>query len=252
MNNKKVHWSQYADEISFLTIQDTVRLSDSVDDDYFSEESVDLEPLETPEKITRKNKGNPFGNYQFFPMDEYSLTKSLISGKSGFDQVYDSNYFKDPAPFERRKDSHNKFPRALKEDKFQEGKFKMKERWRDVEYEEENSNENEITYSINSDDNSTLSPRSYDDTLDTLSSPRKCLDDYWISPPISLSKRNSSVSRGDCIKSGRLNSDQKSEDRLSRISPVGRRSYQNVDEYRYRISKVRHRSESRRVRKEFI
>ncbi|VUZ40240.1 unnamed protein product [Hymenolepis diminuta] len=77
MNNKKVHWSQYTDEISFLTIQDTVCLSDSVDDDYFSEESVDLEPLETPKKVTRKNNGNPFGNYQFFPKSKYLLTKPL-------------------------------------------------------------------------------------------------------------------------------------------------------------------------------
>ncbi|KAM3173071.1 hypothetical protein ACTXT7_013216 [Hymenolepis weldensis] len=204
MNNKKVHWSQYADKISFLTIQNTVRLSASVDNDYFSEESADLELLETPEMIN-------------------------------------------PAPLGGRKGFSNKFPQALKEDKFQERKFNMKVRRRDAKYEEENNYEEEMDFLVNSDDNSTLSPGSCDDTLDTLSSPRKWLDNYWISPPIFLSKGNSSVSRGDYIKSGRLNLNQKSGDRLSRISPAERRSYQNVDQYRYRIS-TRHSSELRRSR----
>ncbi|VDO06119.1 unnamed protein product [Rodentolepis nana] len=244
MNNKKVHWSQYADEISFLTIQDTVPLSDSVDDDYFSEESADFEPLE---KMGRKrNKRNQCEHYHFFPMDEYSLLKSSISGKSDCNHVYDSNYFKESDFLEREKGCHHNYPRAIKEDI-----CKMRGRWRDGEYGEENSIEDDTTYSNYSDDKSTLSPRSYDDSSDSLGSPRKSHDNYWISPPIALSKKNSNVSRGDCIKTGRLNSDQKSEDRLSRISSGEKRGIQNVDECHYGGAKFRPSSHSRRDRSDY-
>nr|CDS33794.1 hypothetical transcript [Hymenolepis microstoma] len=249
MNSKKVHWSQYADEISFLTIQDTVPLSDSVDDDYFSEESADFEPL--GKIIRRRNKRNPCGHYQFFPMDEYSLLKSTISGKSGCNHVYNTNYFRQPDFLEREKGCHHKYPRAPKEDIFQERKSKMNGRWKDGEYSEENSTEDEATYSNYSDDKSTLSPRSCDDSSDILSSPRKSHDNYWISPPISLSKKNSNVSRGDYIKIGRLNSDQKSEDRLSRTSSGEKRSIQNVDEYHCGMLKFRPSSQSRRDRPDY-
>lgn len=267
MNNKRVHWSQYADEISFLTIRDIVRLSDSVDDDYFSDEEIQVEePKVLESEAKEKKKGKKKYDVEFWPVEEYlrrSTPQILASEKSFCNPVYDaessasddSNFYEDINYLEVESDK-KKQPKALRSEKTQEQnsrkKEKMKKKGEEPDYKSGttlDANASNMNFRPSKrDERSALPPRGLDSSTDCQSLPSKTQDNCWISPQISLSKWNSNSARGDYSKGRKHSSEnRKLEKRSSRASSSERRRNRNIDGCSCDISKSRITSESRRV-----
>ncbi|VDM30226.1 unnamed protein product [Hydatigera taeniaeformis] len=228
MTNKHVHWSQYADEISFFTIRDLVRLSDSVDDDYFSDEDVEAdEPL----KGKRKHEKEIFIHPDFWkavdnanlqspplpsshsppPMDPNGKTRFVPAYETDSTLSDDSNFFDEPKyveikqpPILRR--SQSPAPKAIKHEKQEDTKGKKEEekktKKKKGKEEEETIGSDKVADSNaktlpKKEEKALVASKSSEGTSERPNGTKKMHNSYWISPQIYLSKRDATSARGD-------------------------------------------------------
>ena len=213
--SKRVHWSQYADEISFFTIQDVVRLSNSLDDDYFSDEEGENErrkhenearvspDLQSDGTISPSPPLTPSGKTRFVHLNE---TDSISSD--------DSNFYEDPKYVEvkklsPRKKMHTMNSKPPKMERHTDLNVKKKEKTKkwieDSDLYKPSLNPGRL---LGRDERPTLPPKSTNfvangddndsEEDDQISNSRT--HNSWVSPQICLSKRNDSTSRGDYAK----------------------------------------------------
>ncbi|KAL5110848.1 hypothetical protein TcWFU_008845 [Taenia crassiceps] len=267
MTNKHVHWSQYADEISFFTIRDVVRLSDSIDDDYFSDEDVEVEE---PLKGKRKHEKEIFihpdfwqavdnANLQSSPPLSPPLSQSPplpppptdLNGKTRFVPAYetdstlsdDSNFFDDPKyvevkppPLLRR--SQSPIPKTLKHEKHQDPKAKKEKKKKNKEEEETKDSANVTSSngkaSPKKEEKSPVAAKSLEGTAERPNSAKKVHNSYWISPKIYLSKRDATSARGDYARGVKSPVEsRKAVKQNGRSSSTERRHARSFNDYLY-------------------
>ncbi|KAL5968264.1 hypothetical protein TSMEX_003985 [Taenia solium] len=277
MTNKHVHWSQYADEISFFTIRDVVRLSDSIDDDYFSGEDVEGEE---PLKGKRKHEKEIFihpdfwqavdnANLQSPPLLSPPLPQSPpppptdLNGKTRFVPAYetdstlsdDSNFFDDPkytevkqSPLLRR--SQSPVPKTLKYEKNQDPKAKKESKKKnkgdeEMKYSDKVTNSNGKA-SLKKAEKPPMAPKSPEGTVEHPNGAKKMHNSYWISPQIYLSKRDATSARGDYARGAKSSLEsRKAAKQNGRSSSTERRRARSFSDYLYE-PEARPVSETRR------
>lgn len=262
LTNKHVHWSQYADEISFFTIRDVVRLSDSIDDDYFSDEDVEVEE---PLKGKRKHEKEIFIHPDFWQaVDNANLQSPPLSlsppppptdlnGKTRFVPAYetdstlsdDSNFFDDPKYIEMKQSpalrrSQSLVPKTLKHEKHQDLKAKKEKKKKNIEEEETTISDKVASsngkLSPKKEEKPPVSPKSLEATTERPNSAKKMHNSCWISPQIYLSKRDATSARGDYAKGVKSPAEsRKTAKQNGRPSSTERRRARSSSEYLYEM-----------------
>ncbi|KAM7537364.1 hypothetical protein Aperf_G00000060445 [Anoplocephala perfoliata] len=261
MNGKRVHWSQYADEICFLTTRNVIRLPDSEDDDYVSDKELQIEEPEAMEKFGKKNNNN-LVDTEFLGVEEYLRRSPQIrkyvydmESSSSSSTSNDSSFYEDINNFENEL-GKTISPRSFKSERTQEQNFTTKEKIKKGEELEDNRRtpiyenaSNLYSKPSKGGGRSNPSPKSSNNSTDNQSSSNKMQDNHWISPQISLSKWDSNSAKGDYSNGGKQNPEKrKLENRNNRSISSQRSRNRNVDGSSNGIPKSRTKSESRRVR----
>ncbi|EUB60620.1 hypothetical protein EGR_04453 [Echinococcus granulosus] len=262
MTNKHVHWSQYADEISYFTIQDVVRLADSSDDDYFSDENVEVEE---PLKEKRKHEKEIFIHPDFWKAVDNATSQSQpplspppqspppldLSGKTRFLPVSetdstisdDSNFFDDPKYVEKKRSlflrkSQSPAPKTPKHEKHLDLKTEKEKKKRKKEEVEMGDADKEASSNgkaqPKNEEKPPVVPKSPEGMVERPNGAKKMQNSYWISPQIYLFKRNATSARGDYARGVKSPVESGKMAKRSEISSsTGRRRVRHFSDYLY-------------------